>query len=358
MFQSGFTANAGTVSAILTKDDVVISDELNHASIIDGCRLSRADDQGLPAQGRRRARAGSCASCRPAQRKLLITDGVFSMDGDLGPLPALCALAEEYGCIMMVDDAHASGVFGRNGRGTVDHFGDARPRGHPGRHAVEGDRRAGRLRRRHAATSSTSCTTARGRSSSRRRIRRRSRPRASPRSTCCSKSRQIIDRLWENTRFFKAGLHALGFNTGHQREPDHAGHRRRRRARDEALGSAVRGGRVRAGHRVPDRGRATRRACARSSRRRTRARICSSRSTRSAAGRPRARDPSDGRVRCVAAPWRRPSASTASRQARAKKPGRRRLRGPSRAWEFFETYTRDLRADDFQRLFTRETPEA
>ena len=111
VFQSGFTANAGTVSAILTKDDVVISDELNHASIIDGCRLSRASIKVFPHKDVDAAR--KILTRLPAsQRTILITDGVFSMDGDLGPLPDLCALAEEFGCIMMVDDAHASGVFG------------------------------------------------------------------------------------------------------------------------------------------------------------------------------------------------------------------------------------------------------
>jgi glycine C-acetyltransferase len=122
VFQSGFTANAGTVSSILTKDDVVISDELNHASIIDGCRLSRAEIKVFRHKDVDAARQ-ILRSLPAAQRKLLITDGVFSMDGDLGPLPELCALAEEFGCIMMVDDAHASGVFGTNGRGTIDHFG-------------------------------------------------------------------------------------------------------------------------------------------------------------------------------------------------------------------------------------------
>src|SRR3954471_22791664 len=122
VFQSGFAANAGTVSAILTKEDVVISDELNHASIIDGCRLSRATIKVFPHKDVDAARR-IIQDLPASQRKLLITDGVFSMDGDLGPLPGLCALAEETGCIMMVDDAHASGVFGRNGRGTVDHFG-------------------------------------------------------------------------------------------------------------------------------------------------------------------------------------------------------------------------------------------
>src|SRR5437773_5503592 len=122
VFRSGVTANAGTVASILTRDDVVISDELNHASIIDGCRLSRAAIKVFPHKDVDAARK-ILQSLPAGQRTLLITDGVFSMDGDLGPLPALCALAEEFGCIMMVDDAHASGVFGKNGRGTIDHFG-------------------------------------------------------------------------------------------------------------------------------------------------------------------------------------------------------------------------------------------
>src|SRR5476649_2815777 len=122
VFQSGFAANAGTVSAVLSREDVVVSDELNHASIIDGARLSRATIKVFPHKDVAAAR--KILQDLPAgQRKLLITDGVFSMDGDLGALPDLCALAEEYGCIMMVDDAHASGVFGQNGRGTIDHFG-------------------------------------------------------------------------------------------------------------------------------------------------------------------------------------------------------------------------------------------
>src|SRR6476620_6570627 len=122
VFQSGFTANAGTVSAILTKDDIVISDELNHASIIDGSRLSRASIKVFPHRDVTAARNLLKDLPRTA-RKLLITEGVFSMDGDRGALPDLCDLAEEFGCIMMVDDAHASGVFGKNGRGTIDHFG-------------------------------------------------------------------------------------------------------------------------------------------------------------------------------------------------------------------------------------------
>src|SRR5437879_1257639 len=122
VFQSGFAANAGTVAAVLTKDDVVVSDELNHASIIDGSRLSKASIKVFPHRDVAAARA-VVRELPKTQRKLLITDGVFSMDGDLGAMPELCDVAEEFDCIMMVDDAHASGVFGRNGRGTIDHFG-------------------------------------------------------------------------------------------------------------------------------------------------------------------------------------------------------------------------------------------
>src|SRR5271168_3230564 len=122
VFQSGFAANAGTVSAILGKDDLIISDELNHASIIDGCRLSKAAIRVF----KHKDTADCARICEETKnwpgRKLLITDGVFSMNGDIAPLPALCELAEKYGCIMMVDDAHASGVLGRNGRGSVDHL--------------------------------------------------------------------------------------------------------------------------------------------------------------------------------------------------------------------------------------------
>ncbi len=123
VFQSGFTANSGTVAAVLGKDDLILSDELNHASIIDGCRLSRATIKVF--------KHGDVADCERLCKetenwpghKLLITDGVFSMDGDIAPLPELCSVAEKYNCIMMVDDAHSSGVLGRGGRGTVDHLG-------------------------------------------------------------------------------------------------------------------------------------------------------------------------------------------------------------------------------------------
>jgi glycine C-acetyltransferase len=123
VFQSGFTANAGTVSAILGKEDLIISDELNHASIIDGCRLSRATIKVFKHKD-----VADCERiCKETENwpghKLLITDGVFSMDGDIAPLAKLCDLAEKYNCIMMIDDAHSSGVLGKNGRGTVDHAG-------------------------------------------------------------------------------------------------------------------------------------------------------------------------------------------------------------------------------------------
>src|SRR5690349_14687009 len=112
VFQSGFAANAGTVSAILTPDDHIISDELNHASIIDGCRLSKAKIHVFPHTDVAAAEKILQELTSASGRKLLITDGVFSMDGDIGALPGLVELAERHGAIMMVDDAHASGVLG------------------------------------------------------------------------------------------------------------------------------------------------------------------------------------------------------------------------------------------------------
>ena len=217
VFQSGFTANAGTVSAILTKDDVVISDELNHASIIDGCRLSKAAIKVFPHKDVDAART-IIKSLPATQRKLLITDGVFSMDGDLGSLPGLCDLAEETGCIMMVDDAHASGVFGRNGRGTVDHFG------------MHGrvDIQVGTLSKAVGALGGYVA----GNANLIEFLYHRGRPflfsTSHPPSvvlTCIAaldvlmEEPQIIERLWGNTRFFKEGLQRLGFNTGLSESP-------------------------------------------------------------------------------------------------------------------------------------------
>ncbi|HET9166737.1 MAG TPA: aminotransferase class I/II-fold pyridoxal phosphate-dependent enzyme, partial [Candidatus Angelobacter sp.] len=109
VFQSGFAANAGTVSAILGKDDFIISDELNHASIIDGARLSKAKILVFRHKDIAHAEERLKEVAGQPGHKLIITDGVFSMDGDIGPLPALCDLAEKYGAIMMIDDAHSSG---------------------------------------------------------------------------------------------------------------------------------------------------------------------------------------------------------------------------------------------------------
>src|ERR1700737_285185 len=122
VFQSGFTANAGTVSAVLGKEDLIISDELNHASIIDGARLSRATIKVFKHKDVQDCERILQETANWNGHKLIITDGVFSMDGDIAPLPELCTLAEKYNCIMMVDDAHSSGVLGRGGRGTVDHL--------------------------------------------------------------------------------------------------------------------------------------------------------------------------------------------------------------------------------------------
>jgi len=217
VFQSGFTANAGTVSSVLGREDVIVSDELNHASIIDGARLSRATIEVFPHRDAAAARAILQRLPRQ-QRTLIITDGVFSMDGDLGALPDLCDLADEFGCIMMVDDAHASGVFGRNGRGTVDHFG------------LHGrvDIQVGTLSKAIGALGGYVA----GSRSLIDFLYHRARPflfstshPPSVAATCIAaldlleQQPELIDRLWENTRFFKGGLQALGFDTGVSESP-------------------------------------------------------------------------------------------------------------------------------------------
>jgi len=123
LFQSGFTANAGTVAAILGPDDVIVSDRLNHASIIDGARLSKAEIKVFEHRDPADAERLLTETAKPGRRQLLITDGVFSMDGDIAPLADLVEVAERRDAIMMIDDAHASGVLGAGGAGTVDHFG-------------------------------------------------------------------------------------------------------------------------------------------------------------------------------------------------------------------------------------------
>jgi glycine C-acetyltransferase len=218
VFQSGFAANAGTVSAVLTPEDHIISDELNHASIIDGCRLSKAKIHVFPHKDHEAARRILAELDGAPGRKLLITDGVFSMDGDIGPLPGLVEAAERYGAIMMIDDAHSSGVLGRNGRGTVDHFG------------LHGrvDIQVGTLSKAIGVLGGYVCGT-------RNLIEflyHRARPFLFSTShppgvaAACLAAFDIleneperIDRLWENTRYFKQGLSASGFNTGASETP-------------------------------------------------------------------------------------------------------------------------------------------
>jgi glycine C-acetyltransferase len=213
VFQSGFAANAGTVSAILGKEDFIVSDELNHASIIDGARLSRAKILVFRHKDMAHAEEQLASIKDQPGRRLLITDGVFSMDGDIGPLPALCNLAEKYGAIMMVDDAHASGVVGRAGRGTIDHF------------HVHGrvDIQVGTLSKAIGALGGYVC----GSRDLIDFLYHRARPflfstshPPSVAATCLAafdvleQEPERIERLWENTRFWKKELGNLGFNIG------------------------------------------------------------------------------------------------------------------------------------------------
>jgi glycine C-acetyltransferase len=218
VFQSGFAANAGTVSAVLGKEDFIISDELNHASIIDGCRLSRAKILVFRHKDLAHAEEQLASVRNQPGRKLLITDGVFSMDGDIGPLPGLCDLAEKHGAIMMVDDAHASGVLGRRGRGTVDHFQQH------GRVDIQ----VGTLSKAIGALGGYVCGT---------RdlidyLYHRARPFLFSTShppavaaTCIAafdvleQEPERIEKLWENTRFWKKELGLLGFDIGGRTTP-------------------------------------------------------------------------------------------------------------------------------------------
>jgi len=218
VFQSGFTANAGTVSAFLGKDDFIISDQLNHASIIDGARLSRAKILVFNHKDLAHAEQQLASVKDQPGHKLLITDGVFSMDGDIGALPGLCDLAEKYGAIMMVDDAHASGVLGKQGRGTVDHFG------------VHGrvDIQVGTLSKAIGALGGYVCGTRdlidflyhRGRPF----LFSTSHP-PSVAATCIAAfdvlqdEPQWMEQLWENTRFWKKELGLLGFDIGGKTTP-------------------------------------------------------------------------------------------------------------------------------------------
>jgi glycine C-acetyltransferase len=213
VFQSGFTANAGTVSSILGKEDFIISDELNHASIIDGARLSRAKIKVFRHKDVAHAEEILKEIQNEPGRKLIITDGVFSMDGDIGPVDKLADLAEKYGAIMMVDDAHASGVLGRNGRGSIDHFNCH------GRVDIQ----VGTLSKAIGALGGYVC----GSKDLIDFLYHRARPflfstshPPSVAATCIAafdlleQEPERIDRLWDNTRYFKAELGRLGFDIG------------------------------------------------------------------------------------------------------------------------------------------------
>src|SRR5580658_4012883 len=218
VFQSGFTANAGTVAAVLGKDDLILSDELNHASIIDGCRLSRATIKVFKHKD-----VADCERlCKETENwpghKLLITDGVFSMDGDIAPLAELCTIAEKYNCIMMVDDAHSSGVLGRGGRGTVDHLGCH------GRVHIQ----VGTLSKAIGVMGGYVCGSRDLIDFLYQRARpflfSTSHPPAVPAACLAAfdileQEPERIERMWDNTRYFKAALRSAGFNTGDSETP-------------------------------------------------------------------------------------------------------------------------------------------
>ncbi|MGZ4121052.1 MAG: glycine C-acetyltransferase [Actinomycetota bacterium] len=217
LFQSGFTANAGCVAAILGPEDVIVSDQLNHASIIDGARLSRATIKVFPHKDTEAA-ATLLDEASGARRRLLITDGVFSMDGDIAPLPDLVKVAEAHGAIMMIDDAHASGVLGPGGKGTVAHFGLqgrvdiqvgtlSKALGSLGGYIAGpkhlSDYLANRGRPFLFSTSHPPAVVAA----------------ALAALDVMTDEPDRIERLWANTRYFQDGLHALGFDTGASETP-------------------------------------------------------------------------------------------------------------------------------------------
>jgi len=216
-FQSGFTANLATIPALVGRGDVIFSDRLNHASIIDGCRLSRAEivayEHNDPDDLRRQIAATS-----EYNRRLIVTDGVFSMDGDIAPLPEIAAIAAEHGILLMVDDAHGEGVLGRGGRGIVDHFG------------LHGqvDIEVGTLSKAFGVVGGVVA----GRSEIVDWLRQRGRPflfssaMTVPDVAAClaavdllEESTELVDRLWSNADYFKQGMRALGFDTGATQTP-------------------------------------------------------------------------------------------------------------------------------------------
>jgi glycine C-acetyltransferase len=225
-FQSGFTANTGVIPAVAGEKDLIVSDALNHASIIDGMRMSKAprvvyphkDTAALRGLLRTAREAGNPTTGEPYRLILVVTDGVFSMDGDIAPLPEIVAAAEEFGAAVMVDDAHASGVLGRNGRGTIDHF-DLHGRVHI---------QVGTLSKAMGVLGGYVA----GSQALRDMLIQRARPFLFSTShppavvaACLAaihvleEEPELIDRLWDNTKHFKAELGRLGFDTGASETP-------------------------------------------------------------------------------------------------------------------------------------------
>ncbi len=217
VFQSGFTTNQGVLSSMLNDQDVVISDELNHASIIDGIRLTKAARKIYKHVDTESLEEALKASSEYRTR-LVVTDGVFSMDGNIAPLPEIVELAEKYDALIMVDDAHASGVLGENGRGTVNHFGlDGRVHIQVGTLSKAIGVLGG-----YVATSQTlkEYLIHKGRPF----LFSTSHPPAV--TAACDaavdvllEEPELIQKLWDNTKFFKDGLTKLGFDTGISKTP-------------------------------------------------------------------------------------------------------------------------------------------
>jgi glycine C-acetyltransferase len=212
-FQSGFTANLATIPALVGKEDVIFSDRLNHASIIDGCRLSGAKI--IPYEHCDTASLESVIkeNLSHYRRAIIITDGVFSMDGDVAPLDKIYEVARMYDILLMVDDAHGEGVLGKGGRGIVDHFGLH------GKVDVE----VGTLSKAFGVVGGVVA----GNAAIIEWLRQRGRPFlfssavTVPDAAAClaaldllEGSTELVDRLWENAKYFKAGMKEIGFNTG------------------------------------------------------------------------------------------------------------------------------------------------
>jgi len=217
-FQSGFTANLGTISAVVGKEDVIFSDRLNHASIIDGCRLSGARIVPYEHNDPAALETAIKENAGTYRRALLVTDGVFSMDGDIAPLPALCKVAKKHSLMLMVDDAHGEGVLGRGGRGIVDHFGlhgkvDIEVGTLSKAFGVVGGLVAGDkmivewLRQRGRPFLFSSAMTAPATAAVIAAI------------DLLESSTELVDKLWDNTGFFKAEMKELGFDTGMSETP-------------------------------------------------------------------------------------------------------------------------------------------